>query len=77
MSGLLLTDAERERFAAYLEREAASDEAMANQMAAIKAPEAGIKKYRTQALAARMVAAKLRSIESASIDTAKDIGEAP
>lgn len=69
MSGLLLTDAERERFAAYLEREAASNEAMARQMEQIKVPEAVIKRERLKALAARMIAENLRSTESVSIDS--------
>lgn len=68
---LLLTDDERARFAAYLERTAADDEAMIAQMEKIKAPEVLIKRTRTEALAAKIIAAKLRSIESVSISGAE------
>ncbi len=60
--GWLLTAAERMRFAAYLEQEAASDEVMADQILKV-GPEILAKKYRTEALAARIIAQKLRSIE--------------
>lgn len=66
---LLLTDDERARFAAYLERTAADDEAMITQMEAIKAPEVLIKRTRTEAIAAKIIAAKLRSIESVNVSS--------
>ena len=59
---LLLTPAERERFAAYLENEARADEALAEQISKI-GPEILAKKYRVEALAARVIAKKLREIE--------------
>lgn len=59
---LSLTLAERDRFATYLENEARTDEEMAEQMAKI-GPEILAKKYRVEALAARVIAKKLRSIE--------------
>lgn len=65
MSDLLLTAAERERFAAWLEHEAVVDEQMAAQAESL-AGLAGVvlaKQNRTEALAARVVARKLRSIE--------------
>ena len=62
----LLTAAERERFATYLEQEAATDEIMAEQVAKI-GPEILAKKYRAEALAARVIAQKLRSIEGQTI----------
>ena len=65
-NGLLLTPAERERFANYLEREADTDAAMAEEIAKI-GPEILAKKYRTEALAPRIVAQKLRSIEDQTI----------
>ncbi len=67
MSDLLLTEEERIRFAEYLEREAASDEAMIKQMESIGAPKEMIKRYRTQMVASGIVAARLRSIEDMSI----------
>lgn len=59
---LLLTPAERDRFAAYLENEARTDEVMAKQIDKV-GPEILAKKYRVEALAARVIAKKLRSIE--------------
>lgn len=61
-----LTDQEREKFALYLEQDAASNSAMAEQMK--KMDPAGAmgmlaKKYKAEAAAAMIVAAKLRSIE--------------
>jgi hypothetical protein len=64
---LLLTDAERERFAAYLEHEAATDEGIVTQMENIHVPEAMIRRVRAEAAAARMVAAKLRAAETQTI----------
>ncbi len=58
---LLLTDQERDRFAAFCEMEAKSNEAMAEQIANIKAPEVLAKKYRSEALAFKIVAGILRS----------------
>lgn len=63
---LLLTRAERDRFAAYLENEARSDEELAKQVDKI-GPEVLAKKYRVEALAARVIAKKLREIEDQTI----------
>jgi len=59
---LSLTPAERERFAAYLENGARADEVLAEQISKV-GPEILAKKYRVEALAARVIARKLRSIE--------------
>ncbi len=59
---LLLTPAERERFASWLEREAEMDETMAEQVVKISGPEGLAKKYRVEAMAAKVIAQKLRSI---------------
>lgn len=65
---MLLTDAERERFATYLELEAESDEGIATQMETLPhVPQALVKKLRTEGMAAKIIAAKLRSAESMSI----------
>lgn len=61
MSGLL-TPAERDRFASYLEQEAATDKAMARQLKEISGPEALITKLNVESMAARVIAQKLRSI---------------
>lgn len=63
----LLTQEERDRFAAYLEAEAATDEGIAQQMEQAKVPDVLIRKIRAEATAARIIAAKLRSIESMQI----------
>lgn len=65
-----LTDAEREKFALYLEQDAASNRAMAAQME--KMDPTGTMgmiatKYKNEAAAAMIVAAKLRSIETDSV----------
>lgn len=59
-----LASEERERFAAYLEQEAASQDGLAKQLAGLPAKEIGeemAKKYRTEALAFRVTAQWLRS----------------
>jgi hypothetical protein len=63
---LLLTAAERERFATYLEHEAQSDEMLAEQASNI-GHEAFARKLRVEAIAARVVAGKLREIEDQTI----------
>lgn len=65
-----LTDQEREKFAAYLEQDAMSNAAMAAQME--KMDPTGTMgmlatKYKNEAAAARIVAAKLRSIQTDTI----------
>lgn len=63
----LLSDAERERFASWLEFEAESCEKMADGLATIGAPEAFIKKERAEAMAAKVIAQKLRSTETMTV----------
>lgn len=65
--GYLLTAAERERFATYLEQEATTADEMAKQMETIKVPAAFVQKVRSEALAARIIAAKLRSITTETV----------
>ncbi len=63
---ILLTDVERDRFATYLEQGAASDEAMADQVDKI-GPPVFAKKLRAEALAAKIVAGKLRATTAESV----------
>ena len=67
MSDLLLTDAERDRFATYLEREAATDDSMAKQAATIPGMDPVVKRYRMMAAAKMIVAQQLRNIEVQTI----------
>ena len=62
-----LSHSERFRFATYLEEQAASDDQMANQLEIIGAGEPMVKKLRVEAMAAHVIAGKLRSIEEESI----------
>jgi hypothetical protein len=64
---MLLTQAEREKFAAYLEQEAASDEAIIRQGQKMGMHESLLKQWRLQVLAATVVAKKLRSAESVQL----------
>jgi hypothetical protein len=64
---ITLTREEREKFAAFLEQDAASGEDLIAQMEKIPTPEALIKKYRTEALAQRIVAKMLRATEDATL----------
>jgi hypothetical protein len=64
----LLTDAERDRFAAYLERDVEGSRAILSQMEKVGGPDVLIRQIRTEMVAAEIVAKKLRSIESTSID---------
>ena len=65
--GLLLTKEDRDRFAAYLERDAESANAIADLMAKSSLPkivaEAASKRYREEAAAATLIARKLRATE--------------
>lgn len=65
--GLLLSDEERERFATWLEREAETNEGMVKHMASMKVPEPMMQRMRTEAMACRIVVARLRSTETMSI----------
>ena len=73
MSGFLLTQAERDRFAAWCEREAQSDEQMATQWEKmsnqLNPHDALVKRLRAEAAAKKVVARVLRSIESEEIST--------
>jgi hypothetical protein len=62
-----LTTEERAKFAAFLDQDAASTEGLIAQMEKIPTPEALIKKYRTEALAQRIVARMLRATEDATL----------
>ena len=63
---VVLDDEDRERFASYLEQEAESDDQMAAQCERLgHAPM--VKKLRAEAMAARIVAGKLRSIGTATV----------
>jgi len=64
---LLLTAQERERFAGWLEREAASSEAIAAQMETSSIPQVLTRKLRAEAAACKIVASILRSTEDMSI----------
>ena len=66
MSDLLLTAAERDRFATWLEREAATAKGLAAQAEKINAAEFIVKKLRAEAAAALIIASKLRSTEEFS-----------
>lgn len=63
----LLTDAERNRFATWLEQEAMQGDAMAKQMEGMNMPKELITRERNEALAAKIIANKLRSTESVSV----------
>jgi len=58
---MLLTQEERDKFATYLAMEADSSEGMASQMEKTNLPSVVIKKYKTEAMACRIVAQMLRS----------------
>lgn len=64
-----LTDAEREKFATYLEQQASMDQDIITQLEKMTDPtmQAMAKKFRTEMMAAKIVAAKLRSIETQSV----------
>ena len=64
----MLTPAERDRFATWLEYEAETDEQMARQAESLgPAHKPIVSKIRVEAMAASIVAKKLRSIESETI----------
>lgn len=66
-----LTNAERDKFAAYLEQNAKDDSTLAEQCERI-GEQAVAKKLRVEAMAARVISQKLRETEfqSVSIDAA-------
>lgn len=65
-----LTDQERAKFAAYLEQDAAATDGLVKQLGNLGANPATdmlTKKMKAEATAARIVAAKLRSIETDTV----------
>ena len=60
----MLTPQERQRFSEWLESEAETDEGLAKQMEIIHTMPQVVSRYRAEAFAARIIAAKLRSIQS-------------
>lgn len=62
-----LTNAERDKFAAYLEQNAASDAALADQCDKI-GERLVAKKLRAESFAGRIIAAKLRGTEFVSVE---------
>ncbi len=63
---ITLTQQERDKFATYLEQESKSDADMATQVEKF-GPEVLVKKLKVEAMAARVIAEKLRSIETETI----------
>lgn len=61
---ITLTQEERDKFAQYLEESAASTLGLVDQMKKIAAPDALIKNYSAEMMAARIIAAKLRATET-------------
>jgi len=74
MSRLLLTEQERHRFADWLEMEAASSEGLALELDKLfgGSVAAIAKQHRMEAAASRLIAKKLRSIESMTIGRASE-----
>lgn len=66
--GLLLTDAERERFASYLEQDIRTEQALVEQMAKLSVSEPWIKVTKMRIAAKTIVAQLLRTTESQTID---------
>ncbi len=65
---IYLDQHERDKFAAYLEQDSESDSSMIEQLIKVgMAPEQLIKKMKAEAVASRIVALKLRSIETETI----------
>lgn len=64
---MLLSDAERARFADWLEHEAETAKAIIGQMEKLGINEALVKREKLEAAAALMIARKLRGTESMSI----------
>ena len=69
MTSRLLTDAERDRFATWLEQEAETGELMAAQMDKMAGPHFVLlaKKERVEAMSAKIVAKKLRETQSMTV----------
>lgn len=67
MSREILSDDDRRRFALYLEQDAHDNELLAAQLDKI-GQLLGAKKYRTEAMAAKIIAKKLRSVETTTLE---------
>jgi len=63
---MMLTDDERDRFAIYLEQDAADSEQMAKQCESIGQAVIA-KKYRMESVATTIVARRLRSVETMKV----------
>jgi len=61
---VILTDEERRRFVDYLEDDATSTDGIVQQMESIHTPAFIVQKFKAEAIAMRMVAAKLRTTET-------------
>ncbi len=64
---MTLTDEEREKFIQYLEIDAESSEGIARQMENTHVPEVLVKQIKAEAIAFRIVAKKLRQLESFNV----------
>lgn len=64
---LLLTDAEKERFASWLEFEAKTGDDMAAMMEKNGMPAELVKRERAEAMAAKIIAKKIRSYETMTV----------
>lgn len=60
---MTLSDAERERFATYLEQSAADTEQLVAMLGELPGSEPKMKQYQAELMAEKIVAAKLRSVE--------------
>lgn len=65
---ILLTQQERDKFAAYLLQEAESDDGMAKQMEKLKGHEAMVKRLRQRGAIYAIVAKELQKIEEMTIE---------
>ncbi len=65
---MMLSFKDRDRFADWLESEAKADEMMLEQLEKLPSrPEQLVKKYRVEAMAARVIAQKLRSTHNETL----------
>ncbi|MCP4410161.1 MAG: hypothetical protein GY807_20950 [Gammaproteobacteria bacterium] len=64
---IFLNDAERIKFAGYLEQDAQSNEGLIEQMEKLPALDAVIKKKRVEVMACRVVVQMLRGVETQTI----------
>lgn len=64
---MILSDQERERFAAYLEEDARTNELLIQQLQKVPGTPELSEKLRAESVACRVVAAKLRAVETQTI----------